>query len=108
MSEIIEHDDAGNGRVVRVGQTHTQVSLKVYQDIYHQVTGRTEQIRKRYSNNILAEFSDLEQLHHKISQLCDVHHVVARNETISVFHDKERNESPRVLRRLQTLRRWKR
>jgi len=92
MSEIIEHDDAGNGRVVRVGQTHTQVSLKVYQDIYHQVTGRTEQIRKRYSDNILAEFSDLEQLHHKISQLCDVHHVVARNETISVFHDKERKE----------------
>lgn len=92
MSEIIEHEDAGNGRLVRVGQTHTQVSLKVYQDIYHQVTGRTEQIRKRYSENILAEFSDLEQLHHKISQLCDVHHVVARNETISVFHEKERKE----------------
>lgn len=67
MSEIIEHDDVGNGRVVRVGQTQSQVSLKIYQDIYHQVTGRTEQIRKRYSENILAEFSDLQQLHHKIN-----------------------------------------
>ena len=67
MSEIIEPDDVGNGRVVRVGQTQSQVSLKIYQDIYHQVTGRTEQIRKRYSENILAEFSDLQQLHHKIN-----------------------------------------
>ncbi|MCO4089985.1 MAG: hypothetical protein HEQ17_14035 [Limnohabitans sp.] len=92
MSEIIEHEDAGNGRAVRVGQSHTQVPLKVYQDIYHQVTGRTEQIRKRYSENILVEFSDLEQLHHKVSQLCDVHHVVARNESVSVFHEKERKE----------------
>lgn len=92
MSELIEHEDSGNGRAVRIGQSHTQVSLKVYQDIYHQVTGRTEQIRKRYSENILIEFSDLEQLHHKVSQLCDVHHVVARNESISVFHDKERKE----------------
>lgn len=92
MSEIIEHQDAGNGKVVHVGQTHTQVSLKVYQDIYHQVTGRTEQIRKRYSENILADFSDLEQLHHKVMQLCEVHEIVASNETISVFHDKERKE----------------
>ncbi|WP_406625926.1 hypothetical protein [Acidovorax sp. SDU_ACID1] len=92
MSELIEHEDAGNGRTVRVGHTQAQVSLKVYQDIYHQVTGRTEQIRKRYTDNILVDFSDLEQLHHKIAQLCDVHHVVAQNETISVFHDKERKE----------------
>ena len=92
MSQIIEHSDTGNGSTVRVGETHTQVSLKVYQDIYHQVTGRTEQIRKRYNENLLLEFSEIEQLHHKILQLCDVHRIVARNETVSVFHEKERKE----------------
>lgn len=92
MSELIEHSDDSDARVVRVGQSHQQVSIKVYQDIYHQVTGRTEEIRKRYTDNILVDFSGLEQLHIKIGQLCDVHNIVASNETISVFHTKERKE----------------
>lgn len=94
MVDIIEHSNngQGNGDVVRVGDGEQQVSLKVYQDIYHQVTGRTEQIRKRQFDNLLLEFTDIEQLHHKVMQLCDVHRVVARNETISVFHDRERKE----------------
>lgn len=92
MSEIVEHGDQGNGRILRVGDTNSSVSVKVYQDIYHQITGRTEQIRKRYSDNLLIEFPELEQLHFKVMQLCDVHHVVARNETVSVFHHKERKE----------------
>ncbi len=94
MGAIIEQPDNGDGRleVIKVGDSETQVSLKVYQDIYHQVTGRTEQIRKRYSDNLLVEFAEIEQLHFKIGQLCSVHKVVAGNEVISVFHDKERKE----------------
>ena len=44
MSEIIEHDDSGNGedRVVEVGQSNVPVPFKLYQDVYHQITGRTE------------------------------------------------------------------
>ena len=92
MSEIIEHNDAGNNNAVRIGESQAPVSLKVYQDIYHQVTGRTEQIRKRYTQNLLLEFQELEQLHHKVMQLCDIYRIVARNEVISVFHEKERKE----------------
>lgn len=94
MPGIIEHIDAGDGdvRSVRVGDASTPVSLKVYQDVYHQVTGRTEQIRKRYTNNILLDFPQLQQLNHKITQLCDVHNVVAQNQVISIFHDKDRKE----------------
>lgn len=92
MSEIVERCDDGNVQPTSAGSSNHQLSLKAYQDLYHQITGRTEQIRRRYSENILLDASDLEQLHHKILQLCDVHNVVARNETISVFHDKERKE----------------
>ena len=92
MSNIIEHDGNGSVRTVQVGDSGSSVSAKVYQDIYHQVTGRTEQIRKRYSQNLLIEFSEIEQLHHKIMQLCDVHNIVANNEVVSVFHEKERKD----------------
>lgn len=96
MAELIEHGNgngSGNGAVptVRVGNS-ALVSLKEYQDIYHQITGRTEQIRKRYSDNLLVTISELEQLNYKIRQLCDVHHVIASNETITIFHEKERKE----------------
>lgn len=94
MGELIEHpeNEDSNIEVIRVGDSDSRVSIKVYQDLYHQVTGRTEQIRKRYSENLLVEFSEIEQLHFKVQQLCDVHKIVACNEVISVFHDKERKE----------------
>lgn len=94
MGDLIEHSDNGNGNieVIGVGESSSHVSLKVYQDIYHQVTGRTEQIRKRYSDNLLVEFPEIEQLHFKVHQLCDVHKIIACNEVISVFHEKERKE----------------
>ena len=94
MGELIEHSDNqdGNIEVIRVGDSGASVSLKVYQDIYHQVTGRTEQVRKRYSDNLLIDFPEIEQLHYKVQQLCDVHKIVACNEVISVFHEKERKE----------------
>lgn len=94
MSELIEHSDIGDGSgdAVAIGHEQSPISLKVYQDIYHQITGRTEQIRQRYTNNILLDFSEIEQLHFKIMQLCDIHTVIASNEVISVFHEKERKE----------------
>ncbi|MCS6236322.1 hypothetical protein G3495_14490 [Shewanella baltica] len=90
MSELIEYNDKEN--VIVIGNEQFPISLKVYQDIYHQITGRTEKISKKYSDNILLDFSEIEQLHYKIMQLCDVHTVIANNEVISVFHEKERKE----------------
>ncbi|MBK1672190.1 hypothetical protein CKO35_02515 [Ectothiorhodospira shaposhnikovii] len=92
MGTVIGHGNTGNSPLVSVGEGDSQVSLKVYQDIYHQVTGRTEQIVKRHSDNLLVEFSEVQQLHYKIMQLCDVHKIIASNESIAVFHSKERKE----------------
>ena len=93
MNELVEHPDDGEVEKISVGDGSDSVSLKIYQDVYNQITGRTEQIRQRSFANLLLEFSDIEQLHTKIMQLCDVHRVVAENEAITVFHDKERKES---------------
>ncbi len=93
MGEIIEHKDDGVPSIqVGDGQQTSVIPMKVYQDVYHQVTGRTEQIRKKYDDHLLIDVQEIEQLHHKIMQLCDVHQIVANNETISVFHKKERKE----------------
>lgn len=93
MNQIIEHDDSRDeADKVIIGENNTLVPYKVYQDIYHQITGRTEQIKKRYSENLQIDITEIEQLHYKIMQLCGVHKVVGKNETISIFHVKERKE----------------
>ena len=85
-------EEMTKARLVQVGDLNATLPIKIYQDVYHQITGRTEQIRQRYSDNLLIEFAEIEQLHYKVLQLCDVHRVVAKNEVISVFHEKERKE----------------
>jgi hypothetical protein len=94
LNTIIEHSDNGNPdeKVIRVGDSNTPISMKTYQDCYHQITGRTEQIRKRYSDDLLIDFSEFEQLHYKVMQLCDTYNIIAKNEVVSVFHEKERKE----------------
>jgi len=94
MSDIIEHNSDGNvEKILSVGGEGGVVSFKLYQDIYHQITGKTEQINQKFSKNLLVEFSDVEQLHLKIMQVREVLTVLACNETITIFHDNERKES---------------
>ena len=93
MTNIIEHD-SGEAEVVRIGQGDGMpVSLKVYQDIYHQITGKTEEIRKKYKDNIKLDSSDITQLHKKIVQVLDVHNVVAGSEIFTIFFEKDRKET---------------
>ncbi len=92
MPNIIEH--GGNDpEVIRISAGEgSEISLKTYQDIYHQITGKTEEIRKRYKDSICIEYGDIEQLHTKINQLFDVYDVVAFNESITIYYEKERKE----------------
>lgn len=93
MSNIIEH--GGNDpEVVRISAGEgSEISLKAYQDIYHQITGKTEEIRKRYKDSIRIEYSDIEQLHTKINQLFDIYDVVAFNENITIYYEKEKKRT---------------
>ena len=102
MSAVIEHEGNGTPEIIHINETGHSVSLKDYQAIYNQVTGRTEQIRKRYNDLLLVDFSEIKQLHIKITQLCDVHQVVAQNLTLSVFHEQERKEQFTSFERFET------
>lgn len=102
MSDIIEHGELPSGNAINIGDSSKNVSIKDYQDIYHQITGRTEQIRKRYPDLLLIDFNEIKQLNIKIMQLCDVHNVIASNSSISVFHRKERKEQFTSFDRFET------
>lgn len=69
------------------------IKLKMYQEAYHYITGKTEKISFKSSADLLIDFDELNQIHHKISQLCDVYNIIARSESITIFHTKERKEN---------------
>lgn len=102
MSEIIEHPDDGSVERINVGDKDRSVPLKVYQAVYNQITSRTEQIRQRSRKHLIIEFSDIEQLHIKIMQLCDVYDIIACNESVTVFHFRERKETFSSFERFRT------
>lgn len=68
------------------------LSILDYQNIYHQITGRMEEIEKTYSDNTVIDFSDIQQIHLRICQVLDIHNVIGRTEVISIFHIKDRKE----------------
>lgn len=100
MNEIIDNG-ASEPAIVKVGDGQSNLSIKTYQDVYHQITGRTEKISKRSKEHILVTIDDVTQLHHKMWQLCDVHNIVAKNEAITIFYDQERTEQYTSFERFQ-------
>lgn len=77
---------------IEITDNSSSITPKIYQDIYHQITGRTEKISKTYDDNLLISFEEVKQLHFKILQLKDIHNVIAQNESISVFYAGERKD----------------
>jgi hypothetical protein len=73
MSNIIEHDGDDLNGSLSVDGGQSSVSLETYQAIYQKITGRSEKTVQKYHDNILVDFSELEQMHMKVMQLCDVH-----------------------------------
>jgi hypothetical protein len=90
MSKILDPEScdptAGDIAVVGESSRSTQISLQTLQSIYNELTGKTEQVGKSYSKSYQIDFSDLEQLHLKISQACEQYNVVATNMSATVFY----------------------
>ncbi|MCW0319933.1 hypothetical protein [Pantoea dispersa] len=93
MSVIIDNQNDGqNLRGAVPINRDIDKSLKVYQEIYQHITGRTEKITQKCSDNLIIDLSEVKLTHSKINQLCNVHNIVVRNESVTVFHTKERKE----------------
>jgi hypothetical protein len=89
-SEVVE---GGESSLVPSSDNEgNSVSLKVYQDIYNQITGKSEESAKKYKDPILLCKSDIEELHYKIEQLFDVHEIVAKNALFVIHYDQKRKD----------------
>lgn len=90
----IEPGGAGDMAVIGEGTPHqTSVSLQVLQDIYHELTGKTEDVSKSYSDSFQIVHADFEQLHHRVSQCCEQYSITASSCHIKVYYTNDTQET---------------
>lgn len=93
MSVII--DNSAEDDVVKANvptSRELDKSIQLYQQIYQHITGTTEKTKYTCSDNLLIDLDEIKQIHNKINQLCDMHHIISSNETVTVLHSKDRKE----------------
>ncbi|WP_171229097.1 hypothetical protein [Ruegeria sp. HKCCA4008] len=72
--------------------TGGEVSLQVVQDVYNDITGRTERLSRYFFDAHQIEFSDIENLHRSIQALMEQYHCVGSNCSITIRYIDEKTE----------------
>ena len=67
-------------------------SFKIAQALYNTVTGKTEKLSKRFSENYKIGIDDVLQLHAKVGQMCAQWNVIDKNENITIHHVNDNKE----------------
>ena len=63
-----------------------------YQEIYHQITKKSEATYKSFQNNLKITYESIEDLHHKIMQIQQTYRVTGNNLSITVFLKNKQKE----------------
>jgi hypothetical protein len=83
--EILDPSIPNDGNTVDLGGGQL-VSMKAVQQIYSEITGRTESLERAHKTNHSISFDDLCQLDAKITQLYEQYNIVTRNHSVTLFH----------------------
>ena len=91
MSSEKSSDDgspvAGDMAVIGEGTPNRMpVSIQVLQNIYHELTGKAEEVSKSYEDALHVAFNDFKQLHLRIRQTCEQYNICSANCSVTVFY----------------------
>jgi len=100
MAENILPDMSGNptsvGDVAVIGEgtpNRMTVSLQILQEIYHELTGKAEEVSKSYTKPFQIEGDDFDQLHHRIIQACEQYNIQSNNCSIKIYHTNDTQDT---------------
>lgn len=86
--------DGSTGDMALVGEEPRShlVSMQVLQDVYNELTGKTEELTKGYEIPYQIGFEDIEQLNAKITQLYEQYNIQSANCAVTVYHEKDQKQ----------------
>ena len=82
-----ETGSSGDLAVIGEGTPNeAKISLQVLQGIYHELTGKTEDVSKSFDHAFKVQLGDFEQLNHRVTQCCEQYHIKAMNCSVKTFY----------------------
>lgn len=85
MNSIVVNSDLPNDPDVRLNDGSV-ISMQTMQHIYNEITGRSEELSRYYSQSHCITYEDIKQLNAKIVQLYEQYHIQARNCAVTLYH----------------------
>ena len=95
---------SSSGDMAVIGEgtpNRTPVSIQVLQNIYHELTGKSEEVLKSYDDAFHVVFNDFKQLNHRIQQICEQYNICSSNCAISVFYINDTKDTFSSFERFQ-------
>ena len=92
--DVIESsEEPPSGDLAVIGEREgKEISLQLLQDVYHEITGKDEELNKGYDLSFRVHMEDLQQLHFQVKQLCEQYNIQSENESVQVYHDEDARE----------------
>lgn len=95
-NDIGQPNSEGSGDLAVIGEgtpNETRLSIQVLQGIYHELTGKTEDVSKSYEDPYQVDINNLNQLDHRIRQCCEQYNIKAANCSVKVFYVNDTAET---------------
>jgi hypothetical protein len=80
-----QHRSSASGTVL-IGDEANPVPVQLVQSVYNELTGKSETVGKTYKDPFAIEYTDVEKLHHRISQFFEQYHICASNCSVTVYY----------------------
>ena len=88
---------------VVIGEQDTEVSFQILQSVYNELTGKKEEVSRRYEIPIRTTMEDLKQLDFRIKQMCEPFSIQSQNMTITVYYQEDTREVYSSFERFQII-----
>lgn len=75
-----------------ISDEQSSISIQVYQDIYNEITGKSEKIRRLFTSSHIARFEDFQQLHFRFEQFVKQYDCIVSNCSISISYSNQATE----------------
>ena len=91
IGEIVDSNIQQDSELVKINDS-TQLSMKQFQSIYNEITGKTERLRSRLNDSHVLDLGAIAQLNTKINQLYEQYAIISSNCKVTVYHVNDCSE----------------
>ena len=103
MSEIINAAEEQTGQIILGDEaSHQAISFKMAQAFYNELTGKSEQIREKFTKSFILTIDNIDQLHQRIIQSTAQYNIVSANASFSITYQNDSSERFSSIERFKT------